>query len=360
MTSRHDHFPRADAARRLAMRRAVAHVEAAWSAADTAPDGLLTAIAALADAPADVAIACLLPWLADTHWLRGRLDEALALLAADPFARPPLRMVGGGDGGPGGLVLADRGAIRLTLQLRPFTANGVAPGTAVFVPGRAAIHVLDGGGAELRAHTVTVSAAEEAGGFTAKDAAPCQTQPSRPLCDGETLILDTARQSFTLHGAGRDILYLELTVQPPSRLPIRAYDIASGRLMHVSASRRDSSFRQMALTLLRQLGRTDAAPFFVAETASEDFAARWTAMRELVALDAETARPHLAAMATSDPHPEVRRAAAATHALIFLPSGETGREGGGGPGPCTSPAPSALKSSGKPAPRAKAPDPCPA
>lgn len=299
------------------MRRAVADVDAAWSAADTAPDGLLSAIAAHADAPVDVAIARLLPWLSDTDWLRGRLDAALALLAADPFARPPLRMVGGSDGG--GLVLADRGAIRLTLQLRPFTPNGTAPGTAVFVPGRAAIHILDCGGAELRVHSVTVSAVEEAGGFTAKDAARCVTQPPRPLGTGETLILDTARESFTLHGAGRDILYLELTVQPPSRLPIRAYDITSGRLTHISASRRDSSFRQMALTLLRQLGRTDAAPLFVAETASEDFAARWTAMRELVALDPAAALPHLAATAAADPHPEVRRAAATTHALISLP-----------------------------------------
>lgn len=255
MSSRHDHFPRANVARRLAMRRAVSDLDAAWRAADAAPDGLVTAIAALADASADVAIARLLPWLADTDWLRGRLDAALALLAADPFARPP----------------------------------------------------------------------------------------PRPLRTGETLILDTARQSFTLQGTGHDVLLLELTVQPPSRLPIRAYDIASGRLTHISASRRDSSFRQMALALLRQLGRTDAAPLFIAETASEDFAARWNAMRELVALDPAAALPHLAAMAARDPHPEVRRAAAATHALFSLPSGETGRERGGGPGPCTSPAPSTPK-----------------
>ncbi|KQZ77151.1 hypothetical protein ASE06_03330 [Sphingopyxis sp. Root214] len=343
MSSRHDHFPRANVARRLAMRRAVSDLDAAWRAADAAPDGLVTAIAALADASADVAIARLLPWLADTDWLRGRLDAALALLAADPFARPPMRMVGGSDGGAGGLVLADSGAIRLTLQLRPYTANSAAPGTAVFVPGRAAIHVLDCGGAELRAYAVAVSAAEEAGGFTASNAAPCLTQPPRPLRTGETLILDTARQSFTLQGTGHDVLLLELTVQPPSRLPIRAYDIASGRLTHISASRRDSSFRQMALALLRQLGRTDAAPLFIAETASEDFAARWNAMRELVALDPAAALPHLAAMAARDPHPEVRRAAAATHALFSLPSGETGRERGGGPGPCTSPAPSTPK-----------------
>lgn len=84
----------------------------------------------------------------------------------------------------------------------------------------------------------------------------------------------------------------------------------------------------MALAVLRQFGRIDAAPFFVAETKAEDFAARWNAMRELVALDPATARPLLAAMAASDPHPEVRRVAAATHALFSPPSGETGREGG--------------------------------
>ncbi len=61
----------------------------------------------------------------------------------------------------------------------------------------------------------------------------------------------------------------------------------------------------MALTLLRQLGRTDAAPLFAAETQSEDFAARWNAMRELVAPDGAAARPLLEAMAAVDPHPEV-------------------------------------------------------
>src|SRR3546814_6374675 len=72
----------------------------------------------------------------------------------------------------------------------------------------------------------------------------------------------------------------------------------------------------MALTLLRHLGRTGAAPLFVAETRSEDFAARWHAMRELIALDPAAARPHLAAMAASDRHSEVRAAAAATLGLL--------------------------------------------
>ncbi|HET6524742.1 hypothetical protein [Sphingopyxis sp.] len=342
--SRHDHFPREDSARCRRIREAVAAAGAAWRAADSAPGGLLAAIDAAQGTAPDVAVSRLLPWLDDTSWLQARLDAALALLAADPFARPPLRLVGGGDsgagGGPGGLVLADRGIVRLTLLVRPAGSCIAPPATAVFVPGRAAIRVLAGGGGSLVAHEVAVGAAEEAGGFTASAASPCRSQPPRALRAGELLRLDTARQSWSLADARRDVLLLELAVQPPSPLPIRAYDVASGRLIHVSASRRDSSFRAMALTLLRHLGRTDAAPLFAAEAKVADFAARWHAMRELVALDPAAAHPHLAAMAVTDPHPEVRCAAAATSALIFPPSGETGREGGGGTGPCTCPAPS--------------------
>lgn len=313
--SRHDHFPRADPARRAAIRAAVAELGAAWSAADSAPGGLLTAIDALADAPPDVVIAALLPWLSDRRWLAGRLGSALALLRADPFARPPLRPVGGGDEAVGGLVLADRGAVRLTLRLWPGGSPATAP--IVFIPGRAAIRILAaGGGAQLYAHHVAVSEAEEAGVFTARAAAPCRTTPPRPLKTGETLFLDTARDSFTLVPGAADVLLLELIVQPPSRLPIRTYDPATGRLLHVSASSRDSSFRTMALTLLRHLGRPDAAPLFAAETQSEDFAARWHAMRELIALDPAAARAPLEAMAADDPHPEVRAAAKATLAPL--------------------------------------------
>ncbi len=336
------------------MRRTVAGLAAKWAAAEAAPGGLFAAIDDVADAPADIAMARLLPWLTDAAWFRDRLDAALDLMRADPFARPPLRPTGGADG-PGGLILAQRGAVRLSLRLWPFATRAPAPSPAhaTFIPGQAALHILASGAAALCRHAVAVTAVEEAGGFTAAAAATCHSLPPRPLKVGETLRLDTARQAFTLTGARADVLLLELAIQPPSPLPIRTYDIASGRLLHVSASRRDSSFRQMALALLRHLGRTDAIPLFAAEIASADFSARWNAMRELVALDAAAARPLLRSMAEADPHPEVRRAAAATYALIFLPFGETGREGGGGPGPCTSPQPSTPISTagcGEPAP----------
>lgn len=112
--SRHDHFPRRDAARRDAIRAAVARLDAAWGAADTASDGLLTAIAAQAGAAPAAAIAALRPWLSDRRWLAARIDGALALLCADPFARPPLRAIGGGESSGGeaqpNLVAAGEGA----------------------------------------------------------------------------------------------------------------------------------------------------------------------------------------------------------------------------------------------------------
>ncbi|WP_447760927.1 HEAT repeat domain-containing protein [Sphingopyxis panaciterrae] len=312
--SRHHHFPVADRPRRDRMHTAAAALAARWKAEDDAPAGLLAAMHAVGDAPPEAAIAALASWLGDARWLKGRLEQALDLLAADSFARPPLRPVGGGA--LGGILLAEAGPIRITLLIRPFEAGeaGDAP-LALFAPGRTCLRILSAGGAAVHFHRVSVSAAEEAGAFTAAAASRCVTAPPRALVMGEILALDTAREAISLTGGNGDVLMLEIAVQPPSPLPVRAYDVASGRLAHVSASRRDSSFRGMALALLRTLGRTDAAPLFAAETQSEDFAARWNAMRELVALDPAAAHPHLARMAASDPHPEIRRAAKATLAL---------------------------------------------
>lgn len=325
--SRHDHYPHTDGKRRRAIRRAAGTLAAGWRAADEAPGGLLAALEAASGLAPDDAIDRLLPWLADTGWLRARIGAALSLLAADAFARPPLR-IGGGGGAPGGMILAERGTIRLSLQLLPFE-TAAPPATALFVPGRAAIRVLVAGGARLTLHHVALTAIEEAGAFTAAGAAPCRNDPPRALLDGAMLRLDTAWTSFTIAGPGRDVLLLELAVQPPSPLPMRSYDPGSGRLVHVAASRRDSSFRQMALGLLREMGRRDAASLFAAAVGAADFASRWAAMRDFVALDPAAAFPYLATMAAGDPHPDVRRAAAATLAL-YSASPASGTTGTGG------------------------------
>lgn len=279
---------------------------------DLSPPALIAAMAALAGEPAGRQVAVLMPWVADPRWLAPWIDALLAPLAADPFARPGVRFVGGVDSG--GVVLAEAGDARLSLLLRGFTA-AEAPAATLFVPGRSVTRVLVPGGAMLHRHHVAVTATEEAGAFTAAGAALCASDPPTPLEQGALWHLDTARDSYSL-ASGGDVLLLELAVQPPSALPVRAYDIAGGHLVHVAASRRDSSFRAMALSLLRAMRRTDAAPLFAQEMRSDDFAARWHAARELAALDPLAAQGSLAAMAAADPHPEIRAAAAATLAML--------------------------------------------
>jgi hypothetical protein len=72
----------------------------------------------------------------------------------------------------------------------------------------------------------------------------------------------------------------------------------------------------MLLTLLRVSGRADAGDVFDAATHGPAPHARWSAMREWLALDADAAAPRLDAMAAGDPDPEVRDLARATRALV--------------------------------------------
>jgi HEAT repeat protein len=78
-----------------------------------------------------------------------------------------------------------------------------------------------------------------------------------------------------------------------------------------------SSRTQMMLALLRTMDRQDAVPLIVDMLEDPNFYARWQAMRELLALDADAALPHLRSLAHCDPHPEVRAAAAATLDACF-------------------------------------------
>lgn len=325
--SRHDHFPHADPPRHQRRLRAAQALAARWHSADLARDGLMAAMNAVVDASSDTIFTALTPWLADLGWLAERLDQALALLAADPFSLPPVRMFNAPT--MGGLVLAEAGPITLSLMIRPF--DSVAPNensglsTALFTPGHGLSRILRSGGAQMVRYHVAVSEEEEAGQFTAARAARCFSDPARALRTDEWIRIDQAREGFGLIGGKGDVVLVQLFVQRPARLPIREYALPDGRLVKTAAARRDSSFRQMALALLRMQRRTDAAPLFAAASASDDFSLRWQAMREFVALDAAVALPHLRNMARTDPHPEVRRAAHAT--LDFIETRPSSPEG---------------------------------
>lgn len=316
--SRHDHFPRDDLARQRSMRIAAQDQDAAWRAADTAPGGLLSAMAAVRDADPATIIAALQPWIGDDAWIERRLDEALSLARREPFILPPVRLFHGA--GLGGLILAECAPISLALIIRPGTAvhAGDCPDghRAIFTPGYGWTRIICAGGARARCYRVPVSAAEEGGCFTAATASPCVYAGEQVLHAGDVIAVDQAREAVNIIGGTGDVVMVQLTIQSPSPLPLREYDGRTGRLTGVASSQRANSFRQMGLALLRQMERRDAAPLFVAELASRDFALRWQVMREFVALDAGAALPHLCDMATDDPHPELRRAAASARDLV--------------------------------------------
>lgn len=312
--SRHDHFPRGDHVRRRTMQTAAAALDAQLRAEDSAADGIVTAMRGLADADADTIFAVLTPYLTDHGWVRQRLAAGLALSAADPFAMPPLRMFTGGV--LGGLILAEAPPITCSLMIRPFNPPAPRAASVIFLPGQGLTHIARSGGARLRRYAVTLNDVERGGGFRASAAAPMTLIDECSLADGASIRVDQQSESINICGGDGDLVMLQLFVAEASRVPMREYEVATGRLVRVAAAGRATSFRQMGLSVLRAFGRRDAAPLFSAALADEDFSMRWQVMRELLALDSAVALPHLTTMATSDPHPEVRAAAAVTLALL--------------------------------------------
>ncbi len=311
--SRHDHYPRADLARRAAIRAATAALADDWLAKDSAPDGLLTAMAAVRAAPPAAIFAALRPWLTDLGWLESRLDSAARLAGADPFAVPPLRAFG--DMGFGGLMLAECGPMNLSLLVRSWNMTE-PPASVTFRPGHVLTRIVRSGGARALHYRAALTEPERAGQFVAARTAPCNLVGETALVAGTSFATDKSGEAFLVVGGDGDVVLLQLSVAVPSPVPTRCYAANDGRLLRTAASSPQGSFQQMALSLLRMMGRRDAAPQFAAALATDDFAARWQSMRELVALDALAARPHLAAMAAGDPHPEVRAAAAATLTIV--------------------------------------------
>lgn len=316
--SRHDHFPRSDAARRKQLHQREVALAEQLRAADEAPDGIITQMRALAgtgaDADPDTIFAAMRPWLMNDAWIGARMSALAALCRADDFAMPPARIFSGAA--LAGLILAEAGPITLSLMVRPFNAPAPRAPTVIFSPGHGLTRMVKAPGAKIERYRVTLTAAERAGGFRAAAAAPCISLGRSALTAGQFIQMDQSCESFNLTSGDGDIVMAQLFVRTPTRVPMREYDPATGRLVRVAAAGRATSFRQMGVALLRAFGRRDAVPQFINALSDPDFAMRWQVMRELIALDPAAALPHLTALASGDPHPEVRAAAAATLPLV--------------------------------------------
>ena len=266
---------------------------------------------AFADCPPDSASSaaeCAEVLLADEGWVGALLAPLVDALAADPFFDPPLRL--SRDALRTAAVLFDCPAASITVSVVDAAALATLtpPATVVF-PGRVSVtrYVRAGGGTLRRWSTDPLTPA-----FTAAAARPCAPLEPLLLSDGNVLRSDGRVEAQMLADARSDMVLLTATIHPGATPLMREYRIADGGLARVAATGDQSSRAEMLLTFLRLTGRADAAERFDDATRDEAFHLRWAAMREWLALDARAALPRLEAMATGDPHAEVRAAATLT------------------------------------------------
>ena len=249
------------------------------------------------------------------------LEEIFACLiegaAVDPFFRPAMRNVASEI--HSGILLFD--APELTLFLSVMPAEGLATKRlgrngrrSIVFPGQLSLHkFIRSGGATFSFWEAPLIEA----GFTARSSGRCRLAERRCMKDGEIVQVDGRRQTFVIDHASSDLVYLQ-AVATAGRAPLTVeYDSDSFEFVGASSTDEVSSRTQMMLALLRTMGRRDAVPLMIAMLDNPNFYARWQAMRELLALDAEAALSHLKSFAAGDPHPEVRAAAAATLSQCF-------------------------------------------
>jgi hypothetical protein len=244
----------------------------------------------------------------------------------DPFYRPHLGLTAS----PvlSGLVLIDRP--QLTVQAVVLDADAIAAKRAertggasiVFTGERSLFRLLDSGGA-----TVTFWEAPPIQPcFTAAESGRCRLVERRPVEAGETFEINGRSQAFVVDHTPRNLVYLQAST-PLEAAPVRVeYDYRTLAFVGASSTDEASSRMQMMLALLRTLDRRDSVPMFRELLAAEHFYTRWETMRELLALDAGAALPHLRIMAEADPHPEVREAAAQTLERFFAEAAAPAKE----------------------------------
>jgi hypothetical protein len=245
------------------------------------------------------------------------IEELIAASSADPFFRPPLATVFS-EINNGFLLYGDAD---LTIALGVSSADALAakksgargPASIVFTGLLTRFQWLRAGGA-------TVSfweAPEIRPGFTVEASGTCRLAERRRVEDGEAFVMDGRCQSFVIEHASSDMVCLQAAVLAGSAPLAVEYDSKSLAFAGASSTDEASSRVQMMVTLLRLMERNDALPIVESLLASPHFYTRWHLMREMLAMDAEFAHPHLVRMAETDPHPEVRAAAAQVLDLFF-------------------------------------------
>ncbi|MGZ8311546.1 MAG: HEAT repeat domain-containing protein [Allosphingosinicella sp.] len=157
--------------------------------------------------------------------------------------------------------------------------------------------------------------------FSAAQAGACRLVERRRIRDGEEFVIDVRRRSYVIEHAEDDILFFQAVARAGCAPVGVEYDSDTLQCIGATSTDEASSRLQMMVSLLRSMEREDAFPLFEQALASPLFYTRWHVMREMLAMDADAARPALQLMAEADPHPDVRAAAQQTLDLFFADDG---------------------------------------
>ena len=274
-------------------------------------------LAPAAEAGADSVLALARRFVEDDGAIVGIVGAALAAAARDPMCRPPLRA--SRNDVQNGLLLFSHPLLAVQLAVMSAESlalkrrSGEASAPISFTGQRTLFRFLKGGGAILSLWEAPPIGA----GFTAAAGDRCRLRERRRLADGDSIEIDGRCESFVVDRAESDLVYIFASTSLEASPVAAEYDPATGELIAASSTDDAGSRTQMMLALLRTMGRREAAPLFARLLHARHFHARWQAMREFLALDAELALPHLKAMAAADPHPDVREAAAETLSAFF-------------------------------------------
>jgi hypothetical protein len=144
----------------------------------------------------------------------------------------------------------------------------------------------------------------------------CDAGRTVAVHDGDTFVLRAGRDSFSVESAESVVCFAQAYAKHSTASVMPEFDSGSRRLIGLSATNDKSSRIQMMATILRLFGHERA--FEIAEpfAAHQDYFVRWYVMRELIAIDSARALPLVEAMATNDPHPQVRDTAVRTLAML--------------------------------------------
>ena len=260
----------------------------------------------------------------------GDIDALLAAMRegsrADPFFRPPFHPVSSDI--QAGMLLFHNSDLSISLSVAGVEAlaakKAESEGGIISFSGVTSLfRFVKAGGA-----TVSFWEAPPIGDdFVAAKAGSCRFTGRRRIADGEEIVLDGRSQSFIMEHATSDIVYFHAMVRPEAAPLTAEYDAGSLAFAGASSTDEAASRMQIMVSLLRAMEREDAVPLLVEVLASPHFYTRWHVMRELLALDADAAHPHLRHMAEADPHPEVRAAARQTLDLFFADAADGAEEG---------------------------------